>query len=68
MICSVIQIDSFWNTFVLFRYERDVRLTSLFRRWPRVSEPERAELRKVYDERVRLAKHVGSLRRRGTRL
>jgi hypothetical protein len=47
------------------RRERDDRLAGLFRRWPGLTAPERAELRRVYDERVRLAKHVGWLRRRG---
>lgn len=46
------------------RNERDERLTLLFRRWPALSQLELRELRRLYDERIRIAKHLGSLRRR----
>ena len=45
------------------RHRADERLTPLFRRWPALSELELRELRRVYDERQRLAKHLGRLRR-----
>jgi hypothetical protein len=47
------------------RDECDDRLTALFRRWPRLRRQEMRELRAVHDERVRIAKYIGSLRRRG---
>ena len=43
--------------------ERDRRLTPLFRRWPALNKLEIAELHRVWDERVRLAKHSGARRR-----
>lgn len=46
------------------RTERDNRLTPLFRRWPALSQLELRELRRLYDERIRIAKHLGSQRRR----
>jgi hypothetical protein len=45
--------------------ECDDRLTTLFRRWPRLRRQEMRELRAVHDERMRIAKHIGRLRRRG---
>jgi len=48
------------------RDARDDELTGLFRRWPRLNKLETRRLRRVYDERVRLAKDVG--RRRARRL
>jgi hypothetical protein len=42
--------------------ERDRRLTILFRRWPKLSKPEMRELKRLYDERQRLARYVGFLR------
>jgi hypothetical protein len=42
---------------------RDGRLASLFRRWPAVSKLELAELRRLHDERLRLARHSGARRR-----
>jgi hypothetical protein len=48
----------------LERAARDRRLTPLFRRWPSLSEPELGELKRVHAERLRLARHVGLLRRR----
>jgi hypothetical protein len=46
------------------RTTRDERLTPLLRRWPVLSHPEITELKRLYEERMRLAKHVGKLRRR----
>jgi hypothetical protein len=46
------------------RVERDDRLTSLFRRWPRLTKSELRELRSTYAERVRLARFFGRRRRR----
>jgi hypothetical protein len=49
---------------------RDERLTPLFRRWPKLNRLEMEELRRLYQERVRVAKHLGrkrSLRRRAGR-
>jgi hypothetical protein len=43
---------------------RDERLGPLFRRWPRLAREELLELRRLYAERVRLARYVGELRRR----
>lgn len=43
---------------------RDERLTPLFRRWPRLARDELRELRRLYSERVRLARYIG---RRGRR-
>jgi hypothetical protein len=46
------------------RKERDDRLTPLFRRWPALSQLELRELRRLYEERIRIAKHLGALRAR----
>jgi hypothetical protein len=46
------------------RVERDQRLTALFRRWPRLDRREQGELRRLHEERIRLARYVGRLRRR----
>lgn len=43
---------------------RDSRLTPLFRRWPSLSGAERSELKRLYNERLRLARQLG---RRGRR-
>jgi hypothetical protein len=45
------------------RVERDDRLTSLFRRWPRLTRHELQDLRATYAERLRLARFVGRRRR-----
>jgi len=45
------------------RDRRDERMSILFRCWPALSETEMAELRKLSDERQRLARHSGILRR-----
>jgi hypothetical protein len=46
---------------------RDERLTPLFRRWPRLARDELRELRRLYSERVRLARYIGRVNRRGKR-
>jgi hypothetical protein len=46
------------------RNARDERLRPLFRRWPSLSKFEMRELRRVYNERVRLARRIGRTRRR----
>lgn len=45
------------------RHARDERMSHLFRRWSSLSDIELRELRKLSDERQRLAKHVGIIRR-----
>jgi hypothetical protein len=42
---------------------RDDRLEPLFRRWPRLTRNELAELAQLYRERIRVAKHVAWRRR-----
>jgi hypothetical protein len=49
------------------RVERDDHLTSLFRRWPRLSRAELRDLRATYAERVRLARIFGRRRRHSER-
>ena len=46
------------------RDTRDKRLSVLFRRWPSLTKVEMKEIRRLYDERQRLARYVGSLRKR----
>lgn len=46
------------------RIEHDSRLAALFRRWGGLDRREMRELRRVHDERVRIARYVGRLRRR----
>jgi len=46
------------------RVQRDERLTSLFRRWPRLSRGELRDLRVTYAERIRLARVFGRRSRR----
>jgi hypothetical protein len=41
----------------------DGRLAPLFRRWPALTKLELAELHRLYDERMRLARHSGARRR-----
>ena len=41
---------------------RDERLTRLFRRWPALSRLEVRELKTIYGERLRIAKHLGRFR------
>jgi hypothetical protein len=45
----------------------DERLRPLFRRWPSLTKGEMRELRRVYDERLRLARWIGRARRGATR-
>jgi hypothetical protein len=44
------------------RDRRDARMSTLFRLWPTLSKVEMRELRRLSDERQRLARHVGILR------
>jgi hypothetical protein len=37
--------------------EREQRITALFRRWPRLENGELTELRRLWDERIRRARH-----------
>ena len=46
------------------RKTRDDRLTALFRRWPKLAGRERQELRRLHEERLRLARYIGRIRRR----
>jgi hypothetical protein len=43
---------------------RDARLSILFRRWPSLTGTELTEIRKLHDERQRLARCIGILRKR----
>ena len=52
---------------VVQRATRDARLASLFRRWPGLAGRELNELRRLHDERLRLARHFGRLRGRRVR-
>ena len=45
----------------------DERLRPLFRRWPSLTRGEMRELRRAYDERLRLARWIGRARRGATR-
>jgi hypothetical protein len=45
------------------RQDRDERMSTLFLSWPSLSKLEMRELRKLSDERQRLARHVGIRRR-----
>ena len=45
------------------RHDRDERMSVLFRGWPMLSNLELRELKRLSDERQRLARHVGILRR-----
>ena len=44
------------------RLDRDERMSLLFRSWPSLSKIELRELRRLSDERQRLARHVGTIR------
>ncbi len=46
------------------RAVRDEYLDPRFRRWPALSRIEIRELRRVYGERLRIAKYIGRIRRR----
>ena len=43
---------------------RDDELAPLFRRWPALSRPELGRLRRLYAERLRIARHLGRRARR----
>lgn len=43
---------------------RDARISALFGRWPSLSEAEARELKKLYNERLRVARSLGAIRRR----
>ena len=45
------------------RQDRDDRMSTLFASWPSLTKLEMRELRKLSDERQRLARHVGIRRR-----
>ena len=45
---------------------RDIHITRLFRRWPALKRAELSELRRLYDERLRLAKSLGARRKRAS--
>jgi hypothetical protein len=42
---------------------RDNRLSPLFRRWPSLNRLELSELKRLYNERLRLARYAGKRRR-----
>ena len=48
------------------RVLRDDKLATLFRRWPALNRLELRQLRTMYAERLRMARHVGRLRARRT--
>jgi hypothetical protein len=45
------------------RHDRDERMSVLFRSWTSLSKIEVGELRRLSDERQRLARHAGARRR-----
>jgi len=51
------------NELVVQRATRDERLAALFRKWPSLAGRELQELRRLYDERLRLARHFGRIGR-----
>jgi hypothetical protein len=44
---------------------RDERIAPLFRRWPALSRIELSQLRRLYAERLRIARSLGRRRARG---
>jgi hypothetical protein len=44
---------------------RDERIAPLFRRWPSLSRFELSQLRRLYAERLRIARYLGRRRARG---
>jgi hypothetical protein len=46
------------------RAVRDDHLAQLFQRWPALSQLELGQLRRIYSERLRIAKFVGRVRAR----
>ncbi len=57
---NLLQLDV--NELRVARHQRDERMSLLFRSWSSLSKVELRELRRLSDERQRLAKHVGALR------
>jgi hypothetical protein len=57
---NLLQLDG--NELRIARHQRDERMSLLFRSWSSLSKVELRELRRLSDERQRLAKHVGALR------
>jgi hypothetical protein len=45
---------------------RDDKLAPLFKRWPALSRPELGQLRRMYEERLRIARYLGRRRARGS--
>ena len=43
---------------------RDKRISALFRRWPSLNRAETSELKRLYNERVRVARYIGAVRTR----
>ena len=43
---------------------RDKRISALFGRWPSLSRVELSELKRLYNERLRVARYVGAMRTR----
>ena len=52
-----------YDDLVAQRATRDERIAILFRQWPKLGGRELRELRRLYDERLRLARHFGRIRR-----
>ena len=50
----------------LQRAVRDDEIAPLFQRWPALNGEELRRLRRIYAERLRIARYVGSLRARRT--
>jgi hypothetical protein len=44
---------------------RDAKIAPLFRRWPALSRAELGQLRRLYAERLRIARYLGRRRARG---
>ena len=57
---NLLQLDG--NELRVARHQRDERMSLLFRSWSSLSKVEMRELRRLSDERQRLARHVGALR------
>ena len=49
------------------RAARDEHLAPLFRRWPKLNRVEMRQLKTIYVERLRIARHLGKRRRRRRR-
>ena len=57
---NLLQLDG--DELRVARRQRDERMSHLFRSWPALDKVELRELRRLSDERQRLARHVGALR------